>query len=215
MDAMRQSETMPGDVHRRLALCSSAIQSVTGGTVLSPGPVASFITDTRASVRDKWFIALQVPPQRCSVDLKPSVNSLCLGMLMASSVQGKSHDGHDFLGQALTHGAAGLVIQKAFFAELSDGEQMRLVAAVRSECAGLVVVPNTQNALEGLAKHALRNFHGDIIAVSGSVGKTSCKSLVCHSICIALFWMGAALLQSIHSHAYCRLQLLSAPSVPV
>jgi UDP-N-acetylmuramyl pentapeptide synthase len=47
------------------------------------------------------------------------------------------------------------------------------------EQKGLVVVPDTHKALEELAVTALSDYEGEVVAVTGSVGKTTCKSMVC------------------------------------
>jgi UDP-N-acetylmuramyl pentapeptide synthase len=53
------------------------------------------------------------------------------------------------------------------------------VELAKGEQKGLVVVPDTQKALQELAVKALADYEGEVIAVTGSVGKTTCKSMVC------------------------------------
>ncbi|GGF56939.1 UDP-N-acetylmuramoyl-tripeptide--D-alanyl-D-alanine ligase [Paracoccus acridae] len=72
-------------------------------------------------------------------------------------------DGHDFVAQALDKGAAAALVSR-----IPDG-----VAAN----APLLVVPDVLAALEGLGRAGRRRMTGKVVAITGSVGKTSTKDM--------------------------------------
>lgn len=76
------------------------------------------------------------------------------------ALRGK-RDGHDFVADAAARGAGGAVVS-------------RPVLAPRSEF-GLVQVADTTAALQALAAEALSRFPVKVVAVTGSVGKTTTK----------------------------------------
>lgn len=78
------------------------------------------------------------------------------------SIKGDRFDGHQFAGAAIANGAALSVVSEAKLAELGD-------------IAPLVVVDDVLSALERLGMAARARMHGKVIAVTGSVGKTSTK----------------------------------------
>jgi UDP-N-acetylmuramoyl-tripeptide--D-alanyl-D-alanine ligase len=73
-------------------------------------------------------------------------------------------DGHDFVAQALAKGAAAALVSRR-----PDG-----VAAD----APLLVVPDVQRALEDLGRAARARTSARVVAVTGSVGKTSTKEML-------------------------------------
>lgn len=79
--------------------------------------------------------------------------------------KGASFNGHDFVRQALENGAAGL-----------------LISEVRPEYQELTVpiflVENTVKAYQDLARFHRRRFDIPVIAVTGSVGKTSTRDMI-------------------------------------
>ena len=77
------------------------------------------------------------------------------------ALQGPTFDGHDFVAEALAEGAAAAVVQR-----IPD----RLPAA-----APLLMVGDTQAALEALGRAARARTGARIIGVTGSVGKTGVK----------------------------------------
>ncbi|EJF91445.1 UDP-N-acetylmuramoylalanyl-D-glutamyl-2,6-diaminopimelate--D-alanyl-D-alanine ligase [Bartonella melophagi] len=78
-------------------------------------------------------------------------------------IKGNSLDGHDFAAQAYAKGAGVLVVA-----------QNRL-AKMKKLAAPLIVVPDVLKALEKLAQAARERSKAKIIAVTGSVGKTTTK----------------------------------------
>jgi UDP-N-acetylmuramoyl-tripeptide--D-alanyl-D-alanine ligase len=77
------------------------------------------------------------------------------------ALKGPSFDGHEFVAAALAQGAAAAIVH-------------RLPAGV-AETAPLVRVEDTYQALLKLARTARARAHGQIVAVTGSVGKTGTK----------------------------------------
>ena len=80
------------------------------------------------------------------------------------AIKGDTHDGHAFVGKALEQGAAAALVSEAHFAS-AGGEK-------------LIVVPDTLKALEMLAQSARARNRGQIVAVTGSAGKTTTKEAI-------------------------------------
>jgi UDP-N-acetylmuramoyl-tripeptide--D-alanyl-D-alanine ligase len=72
------------------------------------------------------------------------------------AIRGPRFDGHDFVREVLEKGAAGAVVEKG------DG----------------LVVPSVPQALNRLAAECRRRWAGRLVAVTGSVGKTSTKDMI-------------------------------------
>jgi UDP-N-acetylmuramoyl-tripeptide--D-alanyl-D-alanine ligase len=80
------------------------------------------------------------------------------------AIRGDTHDGHDFVGKALAAGASAALVSEAWFR--ANGGQ------------GLIVVQDPLRALEALAVAARLRNRGQIIAVTGSAGKTTTKEAI-------------------------------------
>ncbi len=80
------------------------------------------------------------------------------------AIPGQRVDGHDFVTQSFLNGAAGAIIQKPF-AEVVDPR------------FGLLMVDSTTKALQKLAAKYRSEKTVKVIAITGSVGKTSTKDL--------------------------------------
>lgn len=108
----------------------------TGGrwTAEPAGPLTAFGVDTRRLRRGDVFVALKTPQR----------------------------DGHDFLGDAQTAGAAAALVAQA------------------RPAAGLpqLVVADPLEALQTIAREHRRTFPGPVAAITGSAGKTSTKDLL-------------------------------------
>src|SRR5206468_3232296 len=78
------------------------------------------------------------------------------------AVKGDSHDGHDFVTAALGQGAALAVVAR----NRRDGHGSE---------APLMVVDDVLEALRDIARAARQRSAAKIVAVTGSVGKTSTK----------------------------------------
>ncbi|MGH6717559.1 MAG: Mur ligase family protein, partial [Bradyrhizobium sp.] len=83
------------------------------------------------------------------------------------AIKGEVHDGHDFVGAALQAGAA--------LAVIAVGQRGKLASD-----APLLVVDDVLKSLSDLARAARARFKGQVIAVTGSVGKTSTKEALRH-----------------------------------
>jgi len=77
------------------------------------------------------------------------------------AIKGDVHDGHDFVVKALEQGAAAALVSEAYHAR-NGGER-------------LIVVPDPLEALTKLAVSARARSRAQIIAVTGSAGKTTTK----------------------------------------
>jgi UDP-N-acetylmuramoyl-tripeptide--D-alanyl-D-alanine ligase len=79
------------------------------------------------------------------------------------ALRGPSHDGHDYVAEAIRRGAAGVVVDHA-------------IAGLRNT----LVVPDTLGALQSLARWARKQWGGQVIGVTGSAGKTTTKDAIAH-----------------------------------
>jgi UDP-N-acetylmuramoyl-tripeptide--D-alanyl-D-alanine ligase len=83
------------------------------------------------------------------------------------AIHGPSHNGHDYVGAALEHGALGAVV--------AEQELGRYTDAVRGRC---LVVADTFEALKQLARAVREGWGGKIAGITGSVGKTTTKEIL-------------------------------------
>jgi len=88
------------------------------------------------------------------------------------ALSGQHVDGHDFLQQAVSRGARGIIIQKEKQSYLDhfDGALLKKLL--------VVVVPNTLQSLFRMASAWRVHFSYPVIGITGSVGKTSTKELI-------------------------------------
>ncbi|MFQ6091150.1 MAG: UDP-N-acetylmuramoyl-tripeptide--D-alanyl-D-alanine ligase [bacterium] len=85
------------------------------------------------------------------------------------ALRGERFDGHDFVGQAFDKGAVAGVVSEAWYAqnqELSDG------------CRITIVVEDTLQALQELARYYRAQFQTSVVAVTGTNGKTTTKEMI-------------------------------------
>ncbi|RJX16770.1 MAG: UDP-N-acetylmuramoyl-tripeptide--D-alanyl-D-alanine ligase [Desulforudis sp.] len=78
------------------------------------------------------------------------------------ALKGTQFDGHDYLGQAVTKGAAALIVDRD----------------VRGVAVPVVRVDDTTRALQALARHNRLRAGIPVVAVTGSTGKTTTKDLL-------------------------------------
>ncbi len=83
------------------------------------------------------------------------------------AIRGRKRDGHQFVWQALERGATGAVVEQAFF-EQAPADRASILLAVR----------DTTKALQSLAHQVRQKWGKQVIAVTGSTGKTSTKELI-------------------------------------
>ncbi len=91
------------------------------------------------------------------------------------AVKGANHDGHDFVNQAFENGAACAVVQKKI-AVTTDSPRCDRLATGKL----VLLVSDTIKALGELAKYVRSISAWKVIAVTGSVGKTTTKDMLHH-----------------------------------
>lgn len=125
-------------------------QIIQGGVVSVPGHRRGpIVTDTRrADVCGAWFLALTGP----------------------------TYDGHDFVLECLGRSVAGVIVSKQWLSCSPSSAALLHQAATKH--IGVVAVPDTQLALTQLCQHAMTCYEHTVVAITGSCGKTTCKSMV-------------------------------------
>ncbi|MFR9567104.1 MAG: alanine racemase, partial [Rikenellaceae bacterium] len=83
------------------------------------------------------------------------------------AMQGVNHDSHQFIGEMMSRGVNSFLIEDRSFA---SGE------------GGYVVVENSIRALQLLAAHFRQGFSGEVVAITGSNGKTTIKEWIVQSV---------------------------------
>ena len=86
------------------------------------------------------------------------------------ALRGPNHDGHAYVAEVLRKGAAAVVVD-------------REVDAASSE-ASILRVEDSLAALQALAAWARRRWGGDVVAVTGSAGKTTTKDLIAEMLAV-------------------------------
>jgi UDP-N-acetylmuramoyl-tripeptide--D-alanyl-D-alanine ligase len=85
------------------------------------------------------------------------------------ALRGPNHDGHAHVAEALRKGAVGAVVDR------------------KVDAAGAVLqVPDTLRALQELAGWARREWSGDVVAVTGSAGKTTTKDVIAEMLSVGM-----------------------------
>ncbi|TPW34864.1 UDP-N-acetylmuramoyl-tripeptide--D-alanyl-D-alanine ligase [Oecophyllibacter saccharovorans] len=87
-------------------------------------------------------------------------------------------DGHRFIRQAFRKGAACVMAHRADIAQLSDEPTQAGSPLTEDEKKRILWVEDTQAGLEALGRFARARFSGGMIAVTGSVGKTTTKEML-------------------------------------
>jgi Alr-MurF fusion protein len=90
------------------------------------------------------------------------------------AVRGERGDGHDYLLDAVSRGASGLLVEKNYIDAQSEEAQTTLAEAR----VATIVVEDARIALQQYAHFILQRWHPTVIAVSGSTGKTSTKEAI-------------------------------------
>ncbi len=89
------------------------------------------------------------------------------------AIKGERYDGHDFAGQALSQGAAGVVVEVGFW----DRIGVRQRAELGGYGKAVFLVEDTLYALGELGGWWRRQHHVKVAAVTGSAGKTTTKEM--------------------------------------
>lgn len=85
------------------------------------------------------------------------------------ALKGERNDGHDYLIQAFANGAVAAIVEK-IPSELANSNP--------DLCSNLLLVENSYQALNQIAQFARSRSRAKIIAITGSVGKTSTKEML-------------------------------------
>ncbi len=105
-------------------------------------------------------------PERLVRGYSIDSRSITSGQLFFA-LRGPRFDGHEFVHQALDRGAAGAVVEEAFRREADAGT-----------APALVPVGNTLQALQQLGQAVRRRWGGKLVAVTGSMGKSTTKEMI-------------------------------------
>jgi UDP-N-acetylmuramoyl-tripeptide--D-alanyl-D-alanine ligase len=89
------------------------------------------------------------------------------------AIRGPRFDGHEFVEQAFRRGAAGAVVDRSFATGLADGR-----ASAPAWVPALISVHDTTSALQDLARVVRQRWGRQLVAVTGSTGKTTTKELI-------------------------------------
>ena len=84
------------------------------------------------------------------------------------AIRGNRHDGHDFIAEALRKGAAGVIVSDTTAAPVTGASGV---------APATIVVGDTIRALQSMARDVRRRSGAQVVAITGSVGKTTTKEL--------------------------------------
>jgi len=85
------------------------------------------------------------------------------------AIKGDRFDGHDFVADAVRNGAAGVII--------NDPSAVVAAKVVDKQDVTVVVVKDTTRSLQTIARHVRRRSRARVVAITGSIGKTTTKEL--------------------------------------
>src|SRR5215510_233256 len=86
------------------------------------------------------------------------------------AIRGEKHDGHRFVSNAIAARALAAVVTRGFLtSEYGRG--------IDPQQAALIIVDDTLLALQSLAAAVLKDWHGCVIGITGSLGKTTTKEI--------------------------------------
>ena len=108
------------------------------------------------------------------------------------AIKGENFDGHDFLQNAKEKGAIAALIEKEIDIDLPT-----------------LIVGDTLSVLQNLAKYKRQSSHTKMIAITGSVGKTTTKEMIYHALsCHGKTYRNVG---NLNNHIGLPLSLLNAP----
>ncbi len=102
------------------------------------------------------------------------------------ALKGPSHDGHQYVAQVLEKGASAAVVERPVWGQAFEpaagfppGQPGRSPAGSPEGLPHVeIVVADTGRALEDAARYARQRWGGEIVAVTGSAGKTTTKDII-------------------------------------
>jgi UDP-N-acetylmuramoyl-tripeptide--D-alanyl-D-alanine ligase len=86
------------------------------------------------------------------------------------AIRGDNYDGHHFVVEAIAQRALAAVVSRGFL----DSEFGRQIDPQK---AALIMVDDTLEALQSLAHNVIKNWQGEVVAITGSLGKTTTKEM--------------------------------------
>ncbi len=116
---------------------------------------------------------------------------------MFLALRGDKFDGHDFIEEALSNGAALCVVHNKYLVTEENKDK-------------LILVSNTYQALLNLAKFRRSSFAGSVIAITGSVGKTNTKEML--KLALSSYGKVYASLGNKNNHIGVPLSIINMPS---
>jgi UDP-N-acetylmuramoyl-tripeptide--D-alanyl-D-alanine ligase len=93
------------------------------------------------------------------------------------AIRGERLDGHQFVADVLNKGAIAAVVSRDF--------QLPQIDSLRDNQAMLIRVDDTLAALQQLASAVLRDWRGQEVAITGSMGKTTTKEMTAAALSVA------------------------------
>ncbi len=109
---------------------------------------------------------LQGKPDQCITAVETDSRNICLASLFVP-LRGERFDGHRFIADALQSGAAATLVEQRALQELDFPADK-----------GVVLVEDTLQSLQNLARAYRQQFRVPVIAVTGSVGKTTTRQMI-------------------------------------
>ncbi|MBI1976810.1 MAG: UDP-N-acetylmuramoyl-tripeptide--D-alanyl-D-alanine ligase [Candidatus Omnitrophica bacterium] len=132
-----------------------------GGERKNEGSSVFQLVEVLEAVKGRWVIGDR---KRQAIGVSTDSRTIRPGDLFIA-IKGDRFDGHRFLKEVVEKGAVALMI--------SDEKAAAGIAEIPT-----VLVSDTRRALGDLAHWHRRNFHGPLVAVTGSCGKTSTKEMI-------------------------------------
>ena len=86
-------------------------------------------------------------------------------------IRGETFDGNTYYKQAFQNGAIGCILEKYFEDKIE-----------KQKCKNIIIVEDSIKALQDIAKFRRKQVNVPVIAVTGSVGKTSTKDIIANTI---------------------------------
>ncbi len=127
---------------------------------------------------DETFIASAVPQARILQGTVPKILYCSIDSRMIKpdeifiALRGAKLDGHDYLEAALDAGAYGIIIEESKKALIASIDKNKLKEKL------VILVPDTLEALVSLARTWRDTYTGPVVAITGSVGKTTTKNIL-------------------------------------
>lgn len=129
-----------------------------------------------AEIKDVSDLSLSETAKLHAQKINTDTRSITQGDVFLA-LRGENFDGHNYLQQAQEKGAVAAIVDQDYVKSL----ELRKTASVSSsDSFPLLVVKDTLSALGQAGQWNRNKFTGPLIAVTGSAGKTSVKSMTSH-----------------------------------